>query len=393
MNAFGRFAKRTRLKLKLGLREAAREMNISAAYLSRVESGEDPPSGELMARMADLYELNVERLSSLVKSAAAAAAAHGHHLKGSPELRALYRIGNELGAEELDRLLREALRQKEYSDEEIETKIRELKAELPRIAKSNDDLLAAQASPRFLSRAKITSLAYNFLRRHGLDEDSYAPPTEVEMLVEMEPGIDYRIDLLKCHRNGQPFVLGLTRWNLEGDRQIVINAALADSPRPTDIARFNFTLGHELFHALEHLPLTSPAPGATAALNRAHTDLVIVDRCGDKRSAAEKAVSSWVDKAEGRQLLTEEDWREWQANTFSSAILMPEWAVTCEFTRRVGTDVAWVSTGNPREVALHFAGEFVFGDVAFEQSIAEKFAVSRQAMAIRLLQLGLVKEG
>jgi len=49
-------------------------------------------------------------------------------------------------------------------------------------------------------------------------------------------------------------VLGLTGWDEGGNRQIVINSVLADRQWESEEHRFNFTLGHELFHAIEHLP-------------------------------------------------------------------------------------------------------------------------------------------
>jgi Zn-dependent peptidase ImmA (M78 family) len=113
------------------------------------------------------------------------------------------------------------------------------------------------------------------------------------------------------------------------------------------------------------------------------------------RSAAERAVDSWVNKHTGpRGLSTDEDWREWQANVFSSALLMPEWAVEAEFRQRLGSEAMVVDRcANSRDAALQVASQEVFESDVYDQSLAELFGVSRQAMAIRLLELGLVKEG
>jgi hypothetical protein len=60
---------------------------------------------------------------------------------------------------------------------------------------------------------------------------------------------------------------------------------------------------------------------------------------------------------------------------------------------RFGAEAMVVSKSeNPREVALLAAGEGVFASDIYDQSLADLFAVSRQAMAIRLIELGLVKE-
>lgn len=396
LRKFGRFVKEKRITLGLTLRKAAQELGVSAAYVSRVENGEEKPSGPLIAGMSRLYGVPVLELTKLADaSEQSTASAHGQSVQSRPELRALYRLGNQYDAETIDRLLRTFLENEGITDEaEIERKLRELKSEFPRIAKGTDDLLAAHATPRFLTKRAVANLAYSFLARHGLSADSYAPPTEVEMLVEMEPGIEYRVDRLKCTKRGDPVVLGLSCWSADGNRQVIINSVLADSRRATDVHRFNFTLGHELFHAIEHLPRTRSA----LSLNRVAAadgleEIVFVEvlRPGRiQRSPAERAVKAWVQSGKQRRLLTGEDWREWQANTFAAALLMPEWAVEPEFEKRVGKPVL-VTDADSKEVALQVAGENLFGDVVYEQSLADKFAVSRQAMAIRLLDLGLVK--
>jgi HTH-type transcriptional regulator, competence development regulator len=388
---FGAFVKEKRLALGLTLRKAAMDFEVSAAYLSRVESDDEKPSGSFLAKMADMYNVAIEELASLAKaSEKSSSAAFGQSLRSKPELRALYRLGNQYGTEEIDEMLRKFLREQGMTDEaEIERRILQLKLEFPRIAKGTDDLLAAQAHRRYLNKAAVTKLAYEFLKRHGLDPVSYAPPTEVEMLVEMEPEIDYRVDDLKCNERGEPLVLGLSCWGLDGRRQVVINSVLADGRRATEVHRFNFTLAHELCHALEHLPRA-----AGTVLNRHSSflqDVVFVEVLRPRRSAAERAVNAWVQKDSSRHFLTEEDWREWQANTFAAALLMPEWAVKREFEARTGEKHVLVQKELTKQTALQIAGELVFRDAVHEQSMADKFAVSRQAMAIRLLDLALIK--
>jgi len=401
IQAIGQFLRVKRLGIPLKLRQAARELDISAAYLSRIESGDDQPSAELLVKMAKRYDVHLEKLIAMRNSAAVSANARGYRINSSAEMRALYRIGEDLTADELDTLLRQALQQKGCSPEEAEKKIAEYKKELPRLANGVDGLFALPASRRILSRNAIVNMAYQFLERHSLNEDSYAPPTEVECLVEMEPEIEYRVDVLKCRNSGEPLVLGLTRWNLEGRKQIVINAALADSQKESDCCRFNFTLGHELFHAIEHLPL---APRTSESLRRLSpmADVMFVDHSEEggrvrlgttHKSAVQKAVDAWATNTRHKRLMTDEEWREWQANVFSSALLMPGWAVKSEFRKR--TAMASINAGkteNARRIALSVAGELIFESGVYEQSLAEKFEVSRQAMAIRILDLGLVRE-
>jgi len=68
------------------------------------------------------------------------------------------------------------------------------------------------------------------------------------------------------------------------------------------------------------------------------------------------------------------------------------WAVTAEFKRRFGAEAMLVGSRETPASALLAAGERVFASDIYDQSLADLFAVSRQAMAIRLIELGLVKE-
>lgn len=396
--SFGRFARRQRQAAGLGLRQAARLMGMSATYLSRVESDTDPPSAKLLHEMANAYKLPISDLAAQARARIgdrSAAAAHGLALESSAELRALYRMGTSLSAEEIQQFLRDYLREKKgFSENEIEYELAKLKSELPRIVKGRDDMFASQVRPRRLSKERIDKAAYSLLARYGLDEKTFSPPTPVELIVEQEPGIKYRIDKLACKKTGEPLVLGLTGWNDDGDREIIINGVLADSSNKTDGHRFNFTLAHELFHAIEHLPLTAPAvmPGMARIQ---FCDTAYSPPLVQSLSGAARAVDRWAAIDSGpRSLNNDEDWREWQANTFAAALLMPRWGVTTEFQRRLGTDSINVPQGSkPREVALEIAGGILFNHVVYERSLGEIFAVSRQAMAIRLLDLKLVREG
>lgn len=348
-----------------------------------------------MEHLARHYKIPVEELTSRATKPKASAAAHGRTMQASPELRALYRLGAQVEAVELAEFIRNFLRDKGVNETEIEKQLAQLKSELPRIAKNaRDGLFAAEAKPRFLSKRKITSMAYETLRRNGLGEENYIPPTPIELLVDNEDGVLYRIEELKSDKRGNPLVLGLTGWDESGNRQIVINTMLADSSRESDAHRFNFTLGHEFFHALEHLPRVPREAIAPMARTQTYGALFVEGERVNYRSHAARAVDSWAEKTAGpRGLTTDEDWREWQANVFSSSLLMPEWAVRAEFQLRLeAEDVTVVQPTSLRDYALQLAGERVFQFKIHDQSLADLFAVSRQAMAIRLMELGLIKE-
>jgi transcriptional regulator with XRE-family HTH domain len=63
----GQRIRRLREAKKLGLREAAKKVGISPAYLSRIETNEEktPPGEEVLQRVADLLGQNVDELMSL----------------------------------------------------------------------------------------------------------------------------------------------------------------------------------------------------------------------------------------------------------------------------------------------------------------------------------------
>src|SRR5579862_2340368 len=144
-NSFGPFVKGKRLSKELGLREAAREMGVAAAYLSRVERGSEPPSGRLIARMSQLYGAPIEDLAHLAATPRASAAAHGHVIQASPELRALYRLAAQMDSEAIENIIREVLQKKGISEEEIEQQLTSLKDELPRVNNgTTDGLFAAE---------------------------------------------------------------------------------------------------------------------------------------------------------------------------------------------------------------------------------------------------------
>jgi transcriptional regulator with XRE-family HTH domain/Zn-dependent peptidase ImmA (M78 family) len=386
---FGEFVRKARVDRGLALREAARRMDYSASYLSRVESGDETASPKLIATMSSEYGVPIEKLTELAPNKRPGV--HGHMLQGSPELRALYRLGSILDAGEVDDVLRKLLADKlNLEGEELEKQLRDLKNELPRLRTGGEGLFAADVQPRVLSRKRISEMAEAFLRRHGLTRETYRPPTPIERLVELEPDIRLRVRELDRKQSEKPFVLGLSRWGSDGNKEIVLNSRLVESEAETSEYRLLFTLGHELFHALDHLPLMNSAARLRTECCRAVIDTVRANTHG--KSAAQRAVESWQrTESPARRLSTAEDWREWQAQTFSAEVLMPQWAIEKEFTDRSGTAALRSNDKvNPKELAFSVAGETVFGSRIFEKSLNQMFKVSAQAMAIRLLALKLV---
>ena len=63
---FGEVVRRRRLKARITLRAMARELGVSAAYVSDIELGHrNPPQDEMLAKIADLLDLDRDRLEYL----------------------------------------------------------------------------------------------------------------------------------------------------------------------------------------------------------------------------------------------------------------------------------------------------------------------------------------
>ncbi len=386
---FGEYVRQARIDKGLALREAARRMDYSASYLSRVETGDETASPKLIAGMAKEYGVAIEKLIELAPQKRPGV--HGHMLQGSPELRALYRLGSILDASEVEDALRTLLGKKlNLKGDELEKELRDLKNELPRLNKGNEGLFAANVRPRVLSRKRISEIAETFLRKHGLTRETYRPPTPIERLVELESDIRLRVRELDRRKDGKPFVLGLSRWDPDGNKEIVLNSRLVDSEDETSEYRLLFTLGHELFHALDHLPLMNAGEKLRTECCRAVIGMSSINSQG--KTSAQRAVESWQhSQSSPRKLFSPEDWREWQSQTFSAEVLMPHWAFKKEFTERTGVVGLKSSENmNPKELAFSVATDKIFGSHIFEKSLNQLFKVSAQAMAIRLLGLKLV---
>lgn len=389
--AFGEFVRKSRIQAGFTLREAARRMDYSASYLSRVESGDERPSPKLIAAMKKEYGLDIERLTELASEKSAGA--YGHLVRNSAELRALYRVGSMLDPSEVDDFLRKVLAEKlGLEGDDLESQLRDIKGELPRLRQGTEGLFAAEVRPRFLSRKQIAAMADGFLRKNGLGPGTYSPPTPIESLVESEPDIRLRIGDLDQSPAHRAYVLGMSRWGTDGSKEIVLNSALVESEDETSEYRLLFTLGHELFHALDHLPLMDSNTRRQVECFRTSIPYHPINLPKARKTSAQRAVERWRDiDSPPRRLLTNEDWREWQAQTFAACVLMPEWAIRDEFYKRTGIQHTRCSDDrNPRALAFEIAGQSVVGNDVYDQSLNRLFKVSAQAMAIRLLSLKLI---
>ena len=66
MATFGEIIKQWRLDLRLGLRESAKQIGISATYLSRLENGkENPPQADKLKQIARAYRKSEDEVFSI----------------------------------------------------------------------------------------------------------------------------------------------------------------------------------------------------------------------------------------------------------------------------------------------------------------------------------------
>jgi len=224
-----------------------------------------------------------------------------------------------------------------------------------------------------LKKYKVPYLPEKVLEEHAnvlLDEwrqkqGDVSLPIPLDDLVELHLGLTYEVEDLQS-RFGTADILGAIWFN---DGSIRINSSLDPHHHPAMLGRFNFTLAHEIGHWRLHRQHLRNDPNA-ATLFEPNSDPAFV--CRDNDSKPE----------------------EWQANYFAGCLLMP---------RRMVRDVwlDWRGDDEPVSVTELDIGAYHETrkrneETAMEQfckPLAKRFAVSSQAMRIRLQALEmLVKE-
>ena len=137
---------------------------------------------------------------------------------------------------------------------------------------------------------------------------------------------------------------------------ILIDSSLNELPRSvTERARYRFTLAHECAHQI---------------LFRLETQAM---QDAIREQIRGKCVSL-------RELKSQGDWDEWQANVFAAALLMPEKEVKeqkCRFARQ--------------RMLYCFGGRYNQPDALTLTHLCFYFGVSRDAMAYRLHGLGILE--
>lgn len=389
---FGDYIRNERTKADKGLREAAKQMGISPSYLSRLEAGDfPPPSPDVLQKMAALYQTNwfalLERAKERAPEAMAADAG------AAPVLQAFYRAAKDQTPEVQEQMFKgalDALQLPEAQKAELLNQLRQLLAransrDLPRRAKGEDGLYAMDISPRFLSRVRVKEMALAVLRKvFGSEVPLPVPLDRVVAKYDTEIMLTGRDDIEPARlRDGSPSVLGLSRWSRDGKRrELVVHQDLLDADDKPGRRRANFTIAHELFHCIEHLPLVQArCPDVVMARSVAFVSL-----------APMMLRKPWYEKEHHKRTLkTNEDWREWQANQFASELLMPEEAVREAVMQLVGEESFVAPNGDPRQFADEIARMECEDEFGNTMSLTDRFDVNAQPMAIRLLSLGIVK--
>lgn len=388
---FGDYIREERNRADLGLREASRALEISASYLSRLEADEfKPPSGTLLLRMAQVYRSDIKKLMDFAKSRQGEIMAADEGV--APAVQAFYRVAHDQPPAMQEAMLKgalEALDMPEPQKQEILSQLRGMLSrahgsDLPRRASGNDGLFAFDIAPRYLSRKSIRMIARVVLQKVFGCEIPIPVPLET-IIRKLDNDI-----VLVVHdeieggrlRDGSPAVLGMSRWSRDGRRrELVIHEELFEASEPSARRRANFTFAHELFHCIEHLPL----------VQERNPKAVLARKVGYVTLAPELTNKRWYDHAKGpRKLSTREDWREWQANTFAAELLMPADSVTEAFEELFGAQQLELESGSLSETADQIARAQATDNFGNPTSLVDRFDVNPQAMAIRLISLGMV---
>ena len=181
---FGEFIRELRLRpgKELTLRDAAEKIKITSPYLSRIEAGiEKPPSQEVIERMAEAYEVDLNTL--IEKATNRAKEVYGDLVVNNPALNALFKVVRDLPDEKIEEVIRDVCKEQGIDSQTLIDEIKKRKISLPRLRKVSEGLFAADIPPRRLSKARIEERANNFLKKHGIIQTSYHPPTAIEILV------------------------------------------------------------------------------------------------------------------------------------------------------------------------------------------------------------------
>lgn len=223
-----------------------------------------------------------------------------------------------------------------------------------------------------LSKEEIEIIAHKFVR--DFQPEALSEPQELKMEEFIECYLKMTPDYQYLSHNG--VYLGMTVFNdtdfvpvystetgraeyIHADaRTVIVDRRLIEDPKQEH--RYRFTLGHEGGHDVFHTAVFAYNPNQTCMFEDAHPPMI---QCRiDAGKTNKKDPRIWTDT----------DSMEWQANYFSSALLMPGDMVRVVHARNAGNDP-------------------IYQNYQAINDMASTFNVSPEAALYRLRELKLIK--
>ena len=243
----------------------------------------------------------------------------------------------------------------------------------------NPSFRTKRNSVPILSKQEIEDIGEKFVRDFCPEALKVPQAIDVEGFVECYLGMT--LDYQYLSNDGR--YLGMTVFNdtdkviiydpelnqadyLHADaRTVIIDSSLVeDHSIASQRHRYRYTMGHEGGHDIFHSAYYYYDP----------MQMNMFDLFGEERvPMVQCRVNSFTRTTESgsRQLWTDDDWMEWQANYFSSVLLMPQTAV--------------------RMLAAAYRNK-KFSDALIIKGVVDTFDVSMEAATYRCRELGLVKK-
>jgi len=227
----------------------------------------------------------------------------------------------------------------------------------------------------YRSKKDLEELAIKILTEYNIDLINNAAPVPIESIIEQY----YNLELDYQYLSSDGSVLGLIAfetghlqvYNPDSNKfysigvnsgTIIIDSALAENNN--NYGRYRFTCGHEFGHWELH-----------KALFFSENKMLF------QNQSYVKCLNRDVEKSINRQNKTSKDWIEWQADYFSSALLMP-YPTIREFYSECKKDTLKNTANEPYS-------EYTLNNRIIKK-MSDYFEVSKEAMRIRLVNLNLI---
>jgi hypothetical protein len=237
-----------------------------------------------------------------------------------------------------------------------------------------------------LSKENIETEAFNVLKSYNMALIDTPSEVPIELIIENHFGLQMDFKILSEDEEG---ILGLTTFTSGALKvfdqnkgcirivdvtagTIIIDDRLAsDSSR---YGRYRFTCAHEISHWHLHRH--------KYIKNKNQISLFI----DNEEAKAVKCLGRNIEAkiSYGKQVKTDEEWLEWQADYMAAALLMPEKAYKNAFK-----DLAKTAGLEENYILCISKNESIVKNIV--EVLSNAFKVSKQAARIRLFNLGLLK--